>query len=1756
LKKSTKKWLSLFLALVMLLGILPSAAMAVPDNPEVQAEVVDDGATSDLRYDPLYALELQDGAEFEVVNEYPKFSANMEDLFMPVLSTFANEQIGMSGFEGEYALPNNPDEIVEIIVQFRTPPSEVLSILANAGYDYNLESLNEESLVPFSEMSFDDFESIALEAHVAFEMQLAGLQAGISAFEFGRSGNQYEVDRMSNIFNGQLLSVPSRMVPQIAGLPEVFVVTPNSRIYVQNNQEELITALAAELGIIDADQGAAFIADATVSAAQTDEVFVPVADIRLIQPEDPLPQRNTPVPAGSLTDFRLNTTGTTPETTSRAMVFDAPIMLTNNALVLQAGEPDPIVHVNYTASDILWSVNSLRTASEIPAQEQAIGVAISRGRLTAASPGRVFITATIEDGIAVGETRSDYTKDFEITFTEWDIERSNPWAQNFMRESIDLFELDSGPDPIWGTQDEQGQWSGVRGRGVRGIIIDDGFDYTHPMWAPYRIWHENTQSERVRGSGSPTAHSPQQARWLSGAGDGDTHGTHVAGSFFAMAPESELWVYRIGGGSTNWGHMGSYSRMFEDNLDENRNPIFTRNVVNASWGGGNASPFSPITYATAVLTLTGHYLHVICAHNQGPELFTLGNPGNSSLALTVGAGWAGGFISPYVYEGASVVPGGGRLITGSSIAPIDIHTWDWGWMPGFDRGLRVPFPENMEEIMNEVVFGRRIETDRSRWVAPAWPPAGLTHESTIEDTNLKRWNNGLRGFSAPNTPWNAETAFNSNTLFEYVWVGHMPGDNFQNVLNRLNELGVDISGRIIVMARDARGTGGINNARNFFAQNGAGALMVLDDLTSNTFLYTGGAGLFELTQGTIPTLSMRRDDARRLFPFPAGHRLHAMFDGVLNANHPQAGSSDNFFVQNFGEVGTINLGSLSTYGPYVENPTGGMFSDASNNRFAPNYMAGFSNIGPQKQTYHVALDIVGPGIQVHSTFPASSSNRRIRSNYPINPNTVHADWRLPLNAAGTAPAAIYHGPHWPAVWSQTDGRIEDWSIAYALQMGTSMASPTVAGIAALVWEAHPNDKPWEIKARLMNSAVDMGDGNSLHTTPTGDRSRDNVYNIWQVGAGFVNPRGAIFSTAVATVQGVPMPFQFLPGATDPSFREGERNPDYPIGVGPPAGAIAALLQNQPASALSFGPVLPDADGKMISQPLTVHIRRAADETWAFTRFENNVGINGTRKETHPNPISGDSINWPSPLFHPDIRLVEDIAARTSSETEQTFDLRMEFGNAPYGLYGGYAIFTSNQGRTIRIPFAGVPYTYETVEGVVIREGSGIIRPILAGSEAADSRYLPGAATALTNSNRSSVVLTLDSDRAHRAQNWHRVDLYARKIISEPGAPVEHGDVEYHFGSVNLIPGGTHPAGAATTIRHNISSRASHVIGADVSLDLPEGVFELFAGIHILPPLIVFDEEGRGQLVNNTVIRRAFSRFVVTNSVPEVEGLSYTLEGTSIIVEGTVVSTAHRLAEEHGVILGPNIAGNNNQRPSDVFGVQYANVSLNGVQTRPDADGSFSVAITPEYGTEFILPVEISGFVVDGFWVDFTAASGAGTSQIGALINEALLVEVLPHRFSATNPNVLRSLLDQRDVILATPGNLGIFAHHSPFIIPAGKTLTVETVLNVQGGAELVVEGTLIVLPGGRINNQGGAGGKITIAPGGRLINNGHVENVSNSTVINNGTIINNDRFEIRANTTFDNSGVVLGERPMNIHRNATLISPPVEEENYYYELAG
>jgi len=272
-------------------------------------------------------------------------------------------------------------------------------------------------------------------------------------------------------------------------------------------------------------------------------------------------------------------------------------------------------------------------------------------------------------------------------------------------------------------------------------------------------------------------------------------------------------------------------------------------------------------------------------------------------------------------------------------------------------------------------------------------------------------------------------------------------------------------------------------------------------------------------------------------------------------------------------------------------------------------------------------------------------------------------------------------------------------------------------------------------------------------------------------------------------------------------------------------------------------------------------------------------------------------------------------------------------------------------------------------------------------------------------------------------------------------------------------------------------------------------------------------------------------------VPWRQGLDVILFGQSPVSDMTVRFLNERQFEWAGGnfdnIVGRDMSGRPNLAEDRILGVTTAGSAFS------------SSAIVPAFiygpqewvndGWRYVteLPWEGNAY---GDYITMLAMIAASGNEWSPILSQL----IPPTEFNGTNPARLVDLLETEDVVLQTSSNLGIFTQHSPFVVPAGRTLYIETTLNVQRGAELVIEGTVVVLPGGRINNQGNntSGGAITIEDGGRLVNDGHVENVSNSNVFNYGTIINNGRFEVRARTVFIDEGVVDGTTPLSIHRDA------------------
>lgn len=183
----------------------------------------------------------------------------------------------------------------------------------------------------------------------------------------------------------------------------------------------------------------------------------------------------------------------------------------------------------------------------------------------------------------------------------------------------------------------------INGQGIKVGVLDTGIDYNHPdlkdvFKGGYDFVDndvdpmESTPADRV-ASGEP--------EFIDGIAFVTEHGTHVAGTIasnpknnveYAMkgvAPNVDLYAYRVlgqyGSGYDSWVIAG-IEKAVEDGMD----------VINLSLGNSMNNSLDATSVAINNAALKG-VVPVVAGGNAGPNPSTLGSPGTSPLAITVGA---------------------------------------------------------------------------------------------------------------------------------------------------------------------------------------------------------------------------------------------------------------------------------------------------------------------------------------------------------------------------------------------------------------------------------------------------------------------------------------------------------------------------------------------------------------------------------------------------------------------------------------------------------------------------------------------------------------------------------------------------------------------------------------------------------------------------------------------------------------------------------------------------------------------------------------------------------------------------------------------------------------------------------------------------------------------------------------------------------------------------------------------------------------
>jgi minor extracellular serine protease Vpr len=170
--------------------------------------------------------------------------------------------------------------------------------------------------------------------------------------------------------------------------------------------------------------------------------------------------------------------------------------------------------------------------------------------------------------------------------------------------------------------------SGYTGDGITVAVIDTGVDYTHPdldqAFGDYKgydfVDKDNDPQETPKGDSR---------------GAETTHGTHVAGTVAAdggikgVAPEATLLAYRVlgpGGSGSTENVIAGVEKAVEDGAD----------VMNLSLGNSLNNP----DWATSIAldqAMADGVVAVTSNGNSGPNNWTVGSPGTSREAISVGA---------------------------------------------------------------------------------------------------------------------------------------------------------------------------------------------------------------------------------------------------------------------------------------------------------------------------------------------------------------------------------------------------------------------------------------------------------------------------------------------------------------------------------------------------------------------------------------------------------------------------------------------------------------------------------------------------------------------------------------------------------------------------------------------------------------------------------------------------------------------------------------------------------------------------------------------------------------------------------------------------------------------------------------------------------------------------------------------------------------------------------------------------------------
>ncbi|MGG2024487.1 S8 family serine peptidase [Gottfriedia sp. S16(2024)] len=316
----------------------------------------------------------------------------------------------------------------------------------------------------------------------------------------------------------------------------------------------------------------------------------------------------------------------------------------------------------------------------------------------------------------------------------------------------------------------------------------------------------------------------------------------------------------------------------------------------------------------------------------------------------------------------------------------------------------------------------------------------------------------------------------------------------------------------------------------------------------------------------------------------------------------------------YGYIPTFLVGSLQ--GTYIQikiplteaakgNTVDFTFGNMSQTVTQGNKLADFSSRGPSRVLYDIKPEVTAPGVSVFSTVPSF----------------MHKD--------------------------DNGNPLTDYQYAYERLSGTSMATPNVSGVAALLKQAHPDMTPADIKATLMNTADPLND----------------KYSVYEVGAGLVNPYKAVHAGTEIQVK-------------DKTKTLSSDAKD--AGSATLASKGIKTIKNI-TGALSFGEQA--VDGKVLSdsRSMTLFNKSSEDKTYDVKVQFQTLGARFTNDSRADQDAAANGVTL-------DVKSSIKVKRYSSVNMDATINVPK---SAKLGTYEGYVVYTNqkNPDESYKVPFA-------------------------------------------------------------------------------------------------------------------------------------------------------------------------------------------------------------------------------------------------------------------------------------------------------------------------------------------------------------------------------------------------------------------------------------------------------------------------------------